>query len=184
MHGIVPCNEVRGSKGMMDFDSVIQGGTIVTASDTYRADVGIAHGRIVAIGTDLEPHSAQVLSAEGKYVVPGAVDVHTHFATRLGANMDRVSVDDYESGSRAAAAGGVTSFINFAFQEKGRSLRQAVEREMAKAQGKAHVDYGLHIGVTDLDVPGVLEELGPLADEGFASVKVLMSVVVPGWTMP
>jgi dihydropyrimidinase len=184
MHDNFTCNDVRVWQSLMDFESVIQGGTIVTASDTYKADIGIANGRIVAIGADIEPHSAHVFSARGQYVVPGAVDVHTHFATRLGANMDRVSVDDYESGSRAAAAGGVTSFINFAFQEKGKSLRHAVEREMAKAEGKAHVDYGLHIGITDADVPGVLEELGPLADEGFASVKVLMSVVVPGWTMP
>jgi dihydropyrimidinase len=167
----------------VNFDSVIRGGTLATASEMYEADVGIVAGRIAAIARDLPSDGAEVVPADGKYVIPGAIDVHTHFATRLGANLDRLSVDDYESGSRAAAAGGVTTYINFAFQDKGRPLRDAIEREVAKAEGQSHVDYGLHIGITDVDVPGVLDELGSLADEGFASVKVLMAVVVPGWTL-
>lgn len=167
----------------MRFDSVIRGGTLATASELYQADVGIVDGRIAAIARDLPSDGAEVVPADGKYVIPGAIDVHTHFATRLGKNLDRLSVDDYESGSRAAAAGGVTAFVNFAFQDKGRSLRDAIEREAGKAEGQSHVDYGFHIGITDVDVPGMLDELGPLADEGFASVKMLMAVVVPGWTL-
>lgn len=177
---------MAGSLGvvLMAFDWVFRTGTVATASETYNADVGVTGGQVTAIASELPTEGSQVIDAAGKFVIPGAIDVHTHFATTLGVNLDRVSVDDYESGSRAAAAGGVTSFVNFAFQQKGTSLRSAIEREMAKAEGQSHVDYGFHIGITDVDVPGVLDELRPLADEGFASVKVLMAVVVPTWTLP
>jgi dihydropyrimidinase len=103
-------------------------------------------------------------------VVPGAVDVHTHFHTEVG-NFGRTA-DDYDSGSRAAAAGGITTIVNFAFQHRGASLRAAIEKEHAKADGQSLVDYGFHVVVHDLGVPGVLEEIGPLADDGYSSLKI------------
>jgi dihydropyrimidinase len=154
-------------------DSVVRGGTLATASATFQADIGIEGGKVVALGQQLEAGGAQEIDARGCLVVPGAVDVHTHFDTTVG---DATTADDYESGSRAAAAGGITTFVNFAFQEPGESLRDAVERELRKARGKSYLDYGVHIAITDPAVPGVLDEIAPLADEGVASVKVFSGV--------
>jgi dihydropyrimidinase len=91
----------------MQFDTLIQGGTVVTASDTYKSDVGIKDGRITAIGASLPPESAkQVLNASGMMVIPGGIDVHTHLDMPFGGT---VSADDFESGTIAAAHGGTTT---------------------------------------------------------------------------
>jgi len=159
---------------MTGLDRVIRGGLLVSAVASFRADIAIAGGKVVAIGEDLSAPGAEVIDASGLLVMPGAIDVHTHFETGVG-DMGSTA-DDYESGSRAAAAGGITTFVNFAFQDKGQSLRAAVERETRKADGRSHIDYGFHVVVTDPDQKGVLDEIGQLADEGFASLKVFTAV--------
>ena len=112
----------------MDFEKVIKGGTVTTADASYAADIAISAGRIAAIGLGLE--GGETIDASGLLVMPGAIDVHTHFATQVGGHW---TADDYSSGSRAAAVGGITSFINFAFQEPGKPLLQAIEREYRSA---------------------------------------------------
>src|SRR3990172_1736553 len=126
----------------MQFDTLIQGGTIVTAVDTYPSDIGISGGRIAAIAAQLPAESAkQVLSAKGYYVIPGGIDVHTHLDMPFGGT---VSSDDFESGTIAAAFGGTTTLIDFAIQYKGQTLRTAFDTWMKKAEGKAAIDYAFH----------------------------------------
>jgi dihydropyrimidinase len=156
-------------------DTVVRGGLVATAEAAVQADIGIANGRIVTIGEQID--GADAIDAAGCVVVPGAIDVHTHFDTALG---DSVTADDYESGSRAAAFGGVTTFVNYAFQGEGESLRQAVDREAAKAAPKSYVDYSFHPVVTRVD-EGVLAEIEAVRDAGFTSIKIFTAV--PGFQL-
>lgn len=158
----------------MEFDLIVRGGRLITAESSFTADVGVKDGTVAAIASTLSASSAlRVLDASGMLVAPGAIDVHTHFATDVGG---RATADDYESGSRAAAAGGITSFVNFAFQRRGKSLHDAVEREVAKAEGKSHIDYGFHVVVTDVPSRDVLAEIPSLAAEGFPSLKLFTTI--------
>jgi dihydropyrimidinase len=155
------------------FDVAIRGGLVVTADSTAVRDIGINDGTIAAIGAGLPQTARREIRADGLVVVPGAVDVHTHFANVIGG---RPTADDYESGSRAAAYGGITTFVNVAFQEHGESLRDTVGTELDRASGNSHIDYGVHLTITDPEHPGVLDEIGPLADAGFASIKTFTAV--------
>ena len=159
----------------MSVETVIRGGLIATVEATFRADIGIDQGRICAIAERVE--GREVIDATGCVVVPGAIDVHTHFETGLG---DSVTADDYESGSRAAAFGGVTTYVNYAFQDEGASLGQALDREAAKAAPKSYVDYSFHPVVTRVDA-GVLAEFEAVRDAGFSSVKLFTAV--PGFQL-
>ena len=159
----------------MSVETVIRGGLIATVEATFRADIGIDQGRIRVIADRVEGRN--VIDADGCVVVPGAIDVHTHFETGLG---DSVTADDYESGSRAAAFGGVTTYINYAFQGEGESLRQAIDREAEKAAPKSYVDYSFHPVITRVDL-AVLAEFESLRDDGFTSVKFFTAV--PGFQL-
>jgi dihydropyrimidinase len=154
---------------------VIRGGLVATVEAAVRADIGIDQGRIRVIADRVE--GDEVIDVEGCVVVPGAIDVHTHFDTALG---DSVTADDYESGSRAAAFGGVTTFVNYAFQGEGESLRQAIDREAGKAAPKSYVDYSFHPVVTHVD-GGVLAELESVRDAGFTSLKLFTAI--PGFQL-
>ena len=153
----------------MEFEVVIRGGTVTTAETSTRADVGISGGKITAVGIDL-PKGKDEIDAPGKLVMPGMIDVHTHFDHMVDLVNAR-NADDYETGSRAAAVGGITTVVNFAFQTKGHSLREAVDYELSRAEGNSIIDYGIHQCVIDPTVHGVFDEIPKLADEGFASVK-------------
>ena len=156
----------------LEFDTIIQGGTIVTAVDTYKADLGIKDGRIAAIGASLPADSArQTLSAKGFYVIPGGIDVHTHLDMPFGGT---VSADDFESGTIAAAHGGTTTLIDFAIQSKGETLRHAFDTWMKKADGKAAIDYAFHCIATDLP-DARLDEMDELVREGVSSFKLFMA---------
>ncbi len=156
----------------MRFDTVIKNGTIVTATDTYASDLGIAGGKVAAIMQGLPAESAgQVIEAAGRLVLPGGIDVHTHLDMPFGGTT---SADDFETGTIAAAFGGTTTLIDFAIQYKGQSLRQAFEAWMKKAEGKAATDYAFHCIITDLGA-AQLEEMGQLVREGVSSFKLFMA---------
>src|SRR6201981_3592176 len=156
----------------MPFDTIIGNGSVVTATDTYVADVAISDGRIAAIGKDLPPQNAgRVLDATGKYVFPGGIDVHTHLDMPFGGTT---SADDFETGTRAALFGGTTTLIDFAIQYKGQSLRTAFDTWMGKASKKATCDYAFHCIITQLaDAP--LKEVDALVREGVTSFKLFMA---------
>ena len=157
---------------MSEFDLVIRGGTLVTASDRYRADLGIQDGRIAQIGQDLSG-AREVLDATDRLVLPGGVDAHVHLAQPTSDGT--VMADDFDSGTRAAAAGGSTTVLPFALQEKGKSLRRAVQDYHEKARGNCHVDVAFHLIVSD-PTPQVLgQELPALIRDGYSSFKVFMT---------
>lgn len=157
---------------MPAFDLVVRGGTVVTAGDTCVADVGVRAGRVAALGADLA-RGAREIDARGRLVMPGGVDSHCHIAQASSFGLR--TADDFTSGSRSALMGGTTTFIPFACQHRGQSLRQVVEDYHAEARGKSHIDYAFHLIVSD-PTPGVLgQELPALIREGFTSFKVYMT---------
>src|SRR5580692_11725762 len=156
----------------MGFDTIIGNGSVVTATDTSLADVGITDGKIVAIGKDLPRQNAtEILDASGKYVLPGGIDVHTHLDMPFGGTT---SADDFESGTRAAAFGGTTSIVDFAIQYRGQTLHHALETWAKKAEGKAVIDYGFHMIITQLD-DQVEGEMDALVRQGVTSFKLFMA---------
>ena len=129
--------------------TLIRGGTVVTATDLYRGDVLIEDEKISAIGTTFDAVNAdRTIDAGGKFVIPGGIDVHTHLDMPFGGTT---SADDFESGTIAAAHGGTTSVVDFAIQYRGQTLRHALDAWRMKADGKAVIDYGFHMIVTDLN---------------------------------
>jgi dihydropyrimidinase len=156
----------------MGFDTIIRNGTVVTATDTYPADVAIEKGKIVALGANLPAENASaMIDASGKLVLPGGIDVHTHLDMPFGGTT---SADDFETGTRAAAFGGTTTLIDFAIQYKGQRLRQAFDTWMSKAANKAVCDYAFHCIVTDVS-GGQLAEMNDLVHEGVTSFKLFMA---------
>jgi dihydropyrimidinase len=156
----------------MRFDVLVTDGTVVTAIDTYIADVGIRDGKIVAIGAQLPRENAtRVISAKGKLVLPGGIDVHTHLDMPFGGTT---SADDFETGTRAALFGGTTTIIDFAIQYKGQTLRTAFDAWMQKAESRAIGDYGFHCIITDLP-DARIEEMNELIRDGVTSFKLFMA---------
>jgi dihydropyrimidinase len=156
----------------MGFDTIIKNGSVVTATDTYIADVAILDGKLAAIGSDLpSENAAKILDASSKLILPGGIDVHTHLDMPFGGTT---SADDFETGTRAAAFGGTTTLIDFAIQYKGQPLRQAFDTWMGKATSKAVCDYAFHCIVTDVS-GGQLGEMNDLVREGVTSFKLFMA---------
>src|SRR5438477_3658323 len=156
----------------MGFDTIIANGKVVTATDTYLADIAISAGKIEVVGQNLpRQNAARVLEAMGKYVFPGGIDVHTHLDMPFGGTT---SADDFETGTRAAAFGGTTTLIDFAIQYKGQSLRMAFDTWMKKASEKAVGDYAFHCIITELG-DTQLKEMNALVREGVTSFKLFMA---------
>ncbi len=153
-------------------DLVITGGTVATASDTFKCDVGIRDGRVVALGEALG-EAREVIDARDRLVLPGGIDSHVHLAQPSGPGI--VMADDFESGTRSAAFGGNTLVMPFCMQQKGQSLRQALKDYHATAVGKCHIDVSFHLIISD-PTPSVLgQELPALVDDGYTSFKVFMT---------
>jgi len=160
-------------------DLIIKNGTIVTATETYQADIGIEGGVIALIGQpSLFPpqlwggkRGGEVIDAADKYVMPGGVDVHVHLQMTIG---DITSSDDFTTGTIAAACGGTTTIIDFIDPKPGQSLHQAVADRRAQADGHTAIDYGLHLTATNAR-PETLAELQELAAAGYTSLKLYTS---------
>jgi dihydropyrimidinase len=151
---------------------LIKGGRVITAADDYVADIFVEDERISLIGESLDVAADTVIDAAGKYVLPGAVDPHTHLDMPFGGT---VTIDDVESGQRAAARGGTTTHVDFCIQAPGTSFADALADWKSKADGKQLIDMGYHIAVTDLKDGGSLEELASLPDQGITSYKLFMA---------
>ena len=150
---------------------LIKGGTIVTATDQYVGDVLVEDERITTIGVSLDIAADRVIEASGKYVLPGGIDCHTHLDMPFGGTT---SADDFESGTIAAAFGGTTSVVDFAIQYKGQTLHHAWETWMRKAEGRAAIDYGFHMIITEL-TDQVECEMDDLVRQGVTSFKLFMA---------
>lgn len=162
---------------MTEFDLIIRGGTVATASDTFRSDVGITGGKIVALGSALGA-AKKTIDASGKLVLPGGIDAHCHLDQPRAqglASGGAIMADDFESGSLSAVFGGTTTIIPFAVQHRGQSVRAAVEDYHRRAAGKAYIDYGFHLIVSDPRPEVLKDELPDLIAQGHASVKVYMT---------
>ncbi|MDR3476262.1 MAG: dihydropyrimidinase [Devosia sp.] len=156
----------------MQFETIIRGGTVVTAVDVFTADVGIAGGRIAALGAELGS-APEIVDATGLLVMPGGIDSHVHLDQPAGPGV--VPADGFETGTRSAATGGNTTVMPFCLQQKGQSLREALEAYRAKAEGNCHIDVALHLIVTD-PTPAVLgQELPALIADGYTSFKIFMT---------
>ena len=158
---------------------LIKNGTVVSATGSYQADVLIDGETIAAVvapgdtslGADLAASAEQVFDAQGKYVIPGGVDVHTHMELPFGGTF---ASDTFETGTRAAAWGGTTTIIDFAVQKYGERVQDSLAAWHAKADGECAIDYGFHqiIGGVDDDSLKAMDEL---VDEGITSFKLFMA---------
>jgi len=152
--------------------TLIQNGTVVTAEKTFPADILIEGETITEIRTGIPAApSHKTIDASGMFLLPGGIDAHTHLDMPFGGTT---SSDDFETGTRAAAMGGTTTIVDFAIQARGTKMRDALDSWWKKGDGKACIDYGLHMIVTDLGNAG-LEDMDDLVREGVASFKLFMA---------
>jgi dihydropyrimidinase len=149
---------------------LVRGGTVVSASNSSLADVLIDGGEIVAVG-DVGEIDAEVIDASGCYVLPGLIDNHTHMAMPFGGTR---SIDDYDTGTRAAAAGGTTCIVDFVIQQQGGGLQSSLDEWQERAAGAAHVDYGFHMAITQAD-EGTFADMERMVEQGIATFKVFLA---------
>jgi dihydropyrimidinase len=153
--------------------TLIQGGKVVSASQIRLADVLIEGETIAEVAAGIDSTGHTIVDAKGMLVLPGGIDVHTHLDMPFGGT---VSADDYEWGTRAAAIGGTTTVIDFALQSMGKSMREAFKTWRAKSEGKACIDYALHMAVTDLGPNDAwLDDVDAMVAEGITSFKIFMA---------
>lgn len=157
---------------MTRFDTIIAGGRVSTASDTFDCDIGIRDGRIAALGHDLGT-ADQVIDATGKWVLPGGIDSHVHISQPSGEGI--VMADDFESATRSAALGGNTTVLPFCLQESGVPLRESLKDYHAKAEGNCHTDVSFHLIISDPTDQVLGQDLPALVHEGYTSFKVFMT---------
>lgn len=157
---------------MSKYDLIIKGGTVVTASDTTRCDVGIRGGVIATLGLDLG-EADRVIDATGKLVMPGGIDSHVHIAQPSGEGI--VMADDFESATRSAAFGGNTTIMPFCLQENGKGLREAVNAYHGLADGNCYTDVSFHLILSDPTEQVLGQELPALVEDGYTSFKVFMT---------
>lgn len=153
--------------------TLIKNGRIVTAVDDYHADILIDGETINTIGSKLDVQADKVIDASDRLVIPGGIDPHTHMDMPFGGTT---SADDFKTGTQAAAHGGTTTIIDFAIQTKGDSILKALDAWHQKAAGKAAIDYGFHMIVTDLTPKDHVPEMRKLINhEGVLSFKLFMA---------
>jgi dihydropyrimidinase len=160
----------------MTFDTVIKSGNVVTPAGSFTGDIGITGEKIAALGLDLDTTGATVIDARGHHVIPGVLDVHVHLELPF---CGTVSADDYRSGTRAGARGGVTTVIDFAIPSATGSLSEAADTWMQKAEGKSLIDYTFHICITRYNEHKA--QIAGMIDRGFTTFKEFMIYESEGW---
>jgi dihydropyrimidinase len=150
-------------------DLIIRNGTIVTADAAYIADVGIEGGKIKQIGQGLGD-AGKVIDATGKHLFPGGVDAHTHLDFSL---LGRQGVEDFYSGTSAAAAGGVTTVLDYALPEPGQNIQGCLEAWQKKAKSKAVIDYAFHPAIFE-PTDKLIDEMADAVSDGYPSFKMFM----------
>src|SRR5580692_4333317 len=150
----------------MTFDLLLKGGTVATPNGIVPADVGVAGGRIAAIGSLDSAKAAETFDAKGLHVLPGVIDSQVHFREPGNAHKE-----DLESGSRAAALGGVTAVFEMPNTHPPTTTRGAIEDKLARAKGRMHCDYAFYVGATPANV-GALAELERI--KGVSGVKAFL----------
>ena len=171
-----PLTRERGNRSV-GFDRIIKGGNVVTPAGSFVGDVGITGEKITALGVNLEgDRSTKVIDAKGHHVIPGVLDVHVHLELPF---MGTVSADDYRTGTRAGARGGVTTLIDFAIPYAGESLSDAADNWMRRAEGKSLIDYTFHICITRWNEHK--DQIKGMVDRGFTTFKEFMIYESEGW---
>src|SRR5689334_25104099 len=160
----------------MRYDTVIKGGNVVTPAGTFIGDVAIGGEQIVALGSELDGDGSRVIDAAGHHVRPGVLDVHVHLELPF---CGTVSADDYRSGTRAGARGGVTTVIDFAIPSADGSLSEAADTWMKKAEGKSLIDYTFHICITRYNEHK--NQIAGMVERGFTTFKEFMIYESEGW---
>jgi dihydropyrimidinase len=148
--------------------TLIKNGTIVTATDSYKADILVKNGIISEIGREISKIASEIIDAADKWVLPGAVDPHTHMDSQCDG---MTTVDDFETGTAAAAAGGTTTVIDYAEQTPGVSLTQTLEDWKVKAGSRSIVDYGFHMALSEVN-ESILGEIPGIVEAGVTSFHV------------
>jgi dihydropyrimidinase len=160
----------------MKFDTVITSGNVVTPAGTFIGDVGIRDEHIVALGVALDTDGAKIVDARDHHVIPGVLDVHVHLELPF---CGTVSGDDFRTGPRAGARGGVTTVIDFAIPSATGSLSEAADTWMKKAEGKSLIDYTFHICITRYQEHK--EQIKGMIERGFTTFKEFMIYESEGW---
>ena len=155
----------------MQYDTVIHGGTVVTPHETFKADVGIAGGKIVAVAEHI-PGGDRRIDAGGRLVLPGGIEAHCHIAQESSSGV--MTADDYYSGSVSAAFGGNSCFVPFAAQHRGQSIADVIATYDGRAAPNSVIDYSYHLIISDPS-PAVLDELPGVFARGITSFKVFMT---------
>ncbi|NQV13974.1 dihydropyrimidinase [bacterium] len=150
---------------------LIKNGRIITAVEDFHSDIFIQDETVTTIGKNLDMPADEIIDAKGRYVIPGGVDPHTHFDMPFGGT---VTVDNFASGTRAAAHGGTTTMIDFAIQTMGESPLKGLETWHQKAAGNTAVDYAFHMILTDMEGER-MKDMRSLIDEGITSFKLFMA---------
>ncbi|MBQ7133859.1 MAG: dihydropyrimidinase [Ruminococcus sp.] len=150
---------------------LLRGGTVVSSTGTKKQDVLINGSKIAKVGRFLNVHDAEIVDVSGKLLFPGFIDAHTHFELEVS---DTVTADDFESGTKAAVCGGTTTIVDFATQNKGESLNQALNNWHIKAFSKSSCDYAFHMAISDFN-DSVKEELCSMFEQGVSSFKAYMT---------
>lgn len=150
---------------------ILKGGTIVFPHGTRKADIEVENGVINRIGENLESQDAEMMDVSGKLIFPGFIDTHTHFKLDAG---EFFTADDFYTGTKAAIAGGTTTILDFATQDRGETLEDALKLWHERADGLCSCDYGFHMSISEWN-PSVKEELKLMTREGITSYKLYMA---------
>jgi len=153
--------------------TLIKNGTIITATDTYKADLLVKNGIVSEIGREISKIASEIIDATDKWVLPGAVDVHTHLDTICDG---MTTVDDFETGSAAAAAGGTTAVVDYAEHAAGTGLQQTLDEWKNKAGKRAVVDHGFHIALAEVN-DSILSQIPDMVAAGVTSFKISLDGV-------